>query len=71
MAALVEAEVPFRALVDDSDWTHASIEGLVLDLGRRWSAGPDTRFVEHGAFSVAASEAARIPNGVYVWVAVR
>ena len=66
MAALAEAEAPFRTLVDDSEWAHASVEGLVLDLGRWWDADSDTRLVAQIAFSVAASEAVRIPNGVYV-----
>lgn len=66
VAALAEAEAPFRTLVDDSGWAHASVEGLVLDVGRWWDAGSDTRSVAQVAFSVAASEAARTPNGVYV-----
>ncbi|WP_157529309.1 hypothetical protein [Nocardia sp. NRRL S-836] len=65
-AALGEAEAPFRTLVEDAAWAHASMEGLVLDLGRWWMAGPDSRLVEQIAFSVAASEAVRTPGGVYV-----
>jgi hypothetical protein len=66
VAALAVAEAPFRTLVDDSGWAHASVEGLVLDLGRWWDADSDTRLVSQVAFSVAASEAGRILDGVYV-----
>lgn len=66
VAALAAAEAPFRTLVDDSGWAHASMEGLVLDLGRWWDVDSDTRLVSEVTFSVAASEAVRIPNGVYV-----
>ncbi len=65
-AALTESEEPFRTLVDDSDWAHASMEGLVLDLGRWWTADAATRLAPQVAFSVAASEAARLTGGVYV-----
>lgn len=66
VAALAEAERPFRTLVDDSGWAHASVEGLVLDLGRWWDADSDTRFVPQVAFSIAASEALRVSGGMYV-----
>ncbi|SES28611.1 hypothetical protein SAMN05216188_13063 [Lentzea xinjiangensis] len=66
VAALAEAEEPFRTLVDDSGWVHASVEGLVLDLGRWWDAGSDLRLDQQSAYSVAASEAARTEGGVYV-----
>jgi hypothetical protein len=66
VAALTKAEAPFRTLVDDSNWAHASVEGLVLDVGRWWDTDSDTRLVSQIAFSVAVSEAVRIPNGVYV-----
>lgn len=65
-AALTKAEAPFRTLVDDSGWAHASIEGLVLDVGRWWEADADTRLAPQVAFSVAATEATRTPGGVYV-----
>lgn len=32
-AALVELEAPFRRLVNDSEWAHASVERLALDDG--------------------------------------
>jgi len=65
-AALIRAEAPFRTLVDDSLWAHASLEGLVLDLGRWWAPDSETRLVEQVMFSVAASEAARTTDGLYV-----
>ncbi|WP_157528674.1 hypothetical protein [Nocardia sp. NRRL S-836] len=65
-AALAEAEAPFRTLVDDSGWEHASVEGLILDLGRWWEADCHSRLVPQITFSVAASEAARTANGVYI-----
>lgn len=65
-AALTELEAPFRTLVDDSEWAHASMEGLVLDIGRWWTADADTRLAPQVTFSVAASEAARLRGGVYV-----
>ncbi|WP_157528004.1 hypothetical protein [Nocardia sp. NRRL S-836] len=65
-AALRELEAPFRTLVDDSGWAHASMEGLVLDLGRWFEADPRTRFAPQIAFSVAASEAGRTTGGLYV-----
>ncbi|MFJ8961478.1 hypothetical protein ACIRG5_19015 [Lentzea sp. NPDC102401] len=65
-AALITAETPFLTLVEDSGWAHASLEGLVLDLGRWWEPDADTRLVEQVMFSVAASEAARTADGVYV-----
>jgi hypothetical protein len=58
-AALTTAETPFLTLAEDSNWAHASLEGLVLDLGRWWAPDADT-------LSVAASEAARTTDGVYV-----
>lgn len=66
MAALTELEAPFRTLVDDSEWAHASMEGLVLDVGRWWTADTDTRLSPQVTFSVAASEAGRLRGGVYV-----
>jgi hypothetical protein len=65
-AALTELEAPFRTLVDDSEWAHASMEGLVLDAGRWWSADGETRLQPQVTFSVAFSEAARLRDGVYV-----
>ncbi|WP_157528241.1 hypothetical protein [Nocardia sp. NRRL S-836] len=38
----------------------------MLDLGRWWDADSDTRFVSQVTFSVTASEAGRILDGVYV-----
>ncbi len=65
-AALAGLEAPFRTLVDDSAWAHASIEGLVLDVGTWWTADAGTRLSPQATFSVAASEAARLQGGVYV-----
>jgi hypothetical protein len=65
-AALIELEAPFRTLVDDSEWAHASVEGLVLDAGRWWTAGAETRLQPQVTFSDAFSEAARHHGGVYV-----
>jgi hypothetical protein len=65
-AALTELEAPFRTLVDDSEWAHASMEGLVLDVGRWWTANPRTRLQPQVTFSDAFSEAARHQGGVYV-----
>ena len=64
--ALTELEAPFRTLVDDSEWAHASVEGLVLDAGTWWTAGPETRLQPQVTFSDAFSEAARHQGGVYV-----
>jgi hypothetical protein len=64
-AALAELEAPFRTLVDDSEWAHASVEGLVLDTGTWWFADADTRLAPV-AFSVAFSEAGRLQGAVYV-----
>ncbi|MEV6237415.1 hypothetical protein [Lentzea sp. NPDC051838] len=65
-AALVELEAPFRTLVDDSEWAHASVEGLVLDIGTWWAADASMRVAPHVAFSVAFSEALRLQGAVYV-----
>ncbi|HEX7306244.1 hypothetical protein [Lentzea sp.] len=65
-AALTGLEAPFRTLVDDSDWAHASVEGLVLDVGTWWSADARTRLQPQVTFSDAFSEAARHQGGVYV-----
>jgi hypothetical protein len=65
-AALIELEAPFRTLVDDSEWAHASMEGLVLDAGTWWTAGAGTRLAPQVAFSVAFSEAGRVQGAVYV-----
>ncbi|ANZ39573.1 hypothetical protein BBK82_29525 [Lentzea guizhouensis] len=65
-AALRALEAPFRTLVDDSGWAHASMEGLVLDLGRWFAPTATTRLTPQLTFSVAASEAARITGGLYV-----
>ncbi|MFD5828364.1 hypothetical protein [Lentzea sp. NPDC060358] len=65
-AALIGLEAPFRTLVDDSGWAHASVEGLVLDAGTWWTAGPGTRLQPQVTFSDAYSEAARHQGGVYV-----
>ena len=65
-AALTELERPFRTLVDDSEWAHASVEGLVLDLGTWWSAGSDTRLQPQVTFSDAFSEAGHHNGAVYV-----
>ncbi|HEX8868697.1 MAG TPA: hypothetical protein VF821_23760 [Lentzea sp.] len=65
-AALAELEAPFRTLVDDSEWAHASVEGLVLDAGTWWFADADTRLAPQVAFSVAFSEAGRVRGAVYV-----
>ncbi|MET9634157.1 hypothetical protein ABZX92_42565 [Lentzea sp. NPDC006480] len=65
-AALAELEAPFRTLVDDSEWAHASVEGLVLDVGTWWFADADTRLAPQVAFSVAFSEAGRLQGAVYV-----
>ena len=65
-AALRDLEAPFRTLVDDSGWAHASMEGLVLDLGRWFVPAADARLTQQITFSVAASEAARVSGGLYV-----
>ncbi|MFJ5985251.1 hypothetical protein [Lentzea sp. NPDC092896] len=65
-AALQELEAPFRTLVDDSQWAHASVEGLVLDVGGWWSADDRTRLQPQVTFSDAFSEAGRHHGGVYV-----
>ncbi|GGM70233.1 hypothetical protein GCM10011609_02390 [Lentzea pudingi] len=65
-AALTGLEAPFRTLVDDSEWAHASVEGLVLDLGTWWSADAGTRLQPQVTFSDALSEAGRHNRGVYV-----
>ncbi|MFD9702919.1 hypothetical protein [Lentzea sp. NPDC059081] len=65
-AALTGLEAPFRTLVDDSEWAHASVEGLVLDLGTWWTADAATRLQPQVTFSDAFSEAARHQDGVYV-----
>jgi hypothetical protein len=65
-AALAGLEAPFRTLVDDSEWAHASVEGLVLDVGTWWTADTATRLSPQATFSVAASEAARLNGAVYV-----
>ncbi|MEU0882259.1 hypothetical protein ABZ345_26900 [Lentzea sp. NPDC005914] len=65
-AALAELEAPFRTLVDDSEWAHASVEGLVLDVGRWFSADAETRLAPQVTFSVAFSEAGRLQGAVYV-----
>ncbi|GHH35092.1 hypothetical protein [Lentzea cavernae] len=64
--ALTRLEAPFRTLVDDSEWAHASVEGLVLDLGGWWSADDLTRLQPQVTFSDASSEASRLNGGVYV-----
>jgi hypothetical protein len=65
-AALTELEAPFRTLVDDSEWAHASVEGLVLDIGTWWTADAGARLTPHVTFSVAFSEAGRLQGAVYV-----
>ncbi|MFS8103064.1 hypothetical protein LFM09_38645 [Lentzea alba] len=65
-AALTRLEAPFRTLVDDSEWAHASMEGLVLDVGRWWTADAETRLSPQVTFSDAFSEAPRHKGGVYV-----
>jgi hypothetical protein len=65
-AALTGLEAPFRTLVDDSEWAHASVEGLVLDIGTWWTANARTRLQPQVTFSDAFSEAARHQGGVYV-----
>lgn len=65
-AALAGLEAPFRTLVDDSEWAHASMEGLVLDVGRWWAADAGTRLSPQVTFSDAFSEAPRHQGGVYV-----
>lgn len=65
-AALTVLEAPFRTLVDDSEWAHASMEGLVLDVGTWWTADAGTRLSPQVTFSVAFSEAARLQGAVYV-----
>jgi hypothetical protein len=66
IAALAGLEAPFRTLVDDSEWAHASVEGLVLDTGTWWTADAETRLTPQVTFSVAFSEAGRLQGGVYV-----
>lgn len=65
-AALTELEAPFRTLVDDSEWAHASVEGLVLDVGTWWETDTATRMQPQVTFSDALNEAARLRDGVYV-----
>ncbi|WP_394620694.1 hypothetical protein JNUCC0626_16760 [Lentzea sp. JNUCC 0626] len=66
VSALTELEAPFRTLVDDSEWAHASVEGLVLDAGSWWTADDRTRVQPQVTFSDAFSEAGRHNGGVYV-----
>ncbi|GGU45126.1 hypothetical protein [Lentzea flava] len=65
-AALTVLEAPFRTLVDDSGWAHASMEGLVLDLGTWWTADAATRLSPQVTFSVAFTESTRERGAVYV-----